>query len=142
MHQKHHGAHNELLAAAWLLGRGYEVYRNVSSHGPVDLIAFKNGELYKFDVKKCTRFPRHRARLTDEQKVLGVKLLAVYDDGHCEIVLVAATPTAAARVDRCKLCGNKFAKKARSRVFCSQQCSQTFHASKTRNILIATPKDF
>jgi hypothetical protein len=48
---KHRGAHAELRAAAWLLEQGYEVFRNVSGHGKIDLVAVKDGEVRFFDVK-------------------------------------------------------------------------------------------
>lgn len=34
------GAQAELIASAWLLGLGYQVFRNVSGGGPADLIAW------------------------------------------------------------------------------------------------------
>jgi Holliday junction resolvase-like predicted endonuclease len=34
------GAASELEAASWLLGQGYQVFRNVSAHGPADLVAW------------------------------------------------------------------------------------------------------
>ena len=37
---KHTETHNELLAAAWLLRQGYEVFRNVSANGLIDLVAY------------------------------------------------------------------------------------------------------
>jgi len=49
---KHKGAHCELVATAWLLKEGYEVFRNVSQHGIIDVVAMKDGLLHKFDVKK------------------------------------------------------------------------------------------
>jgi hypothetical protein len=33
---RHRRAYSELTAAAWLLDHGYEVSRNVSSHGIID----------------------------------------------------------------------------------------------------------
>lgn len=47
------GAQGELLASAWLIGLGYEVFRNVSYFGPADLIAWKaeTGEMHLIDVK-------------------------------------------------------------------------------------------
>jgi hypothetical protein len=36
---KHVGARSELIACEWLLAQGYEVFRNVSAHGPIDIIA-------------------------------------------------------------------------------------------------------
>lgn len=43
MEKKHKGAASELIATVWLLKKGYEVFRNVSSHGTVDIIV-KNPE--------------------------------------------------------------------------------------------------
>jgi Holliday junction resolvase-like predicted endonuclease len=37
--RKHKGALAELGASTWLLNEGYEVFRNVSQHGAVDIIA-------------------------------------------------------------------------------------------------------
>ncbi|HEY5411108.1 MAG TPA: hypothetical protein VIJ94_10325 [Caulobacteraceae bacterium] len=52
---KHKGAVSELLATAWLLDRGYEVFRNVSQHGPADLVGWRPGEPPElFDVKTVT----------------------------------------------------------------------------------------
>ena len=52
---KHIGTNTELKAAAWLLEQGYEVFRNVSSHGEIDLVAIKDGIVRKIDVKTCYR---------------------------------------------------------------------------------------
>lgn len=51
--RKHKGALSELRASAWLLEQGYEVFRNVSAHGPIDIIARhpETGELLLLDVK-------------------------------------------------------------------------------------------
>ena len=50
------GAHGELLASAWLLGQGIDVFRNVSPSGPVDLVARDRdtGETISVDVKAIT----------------------------------------------------------------------------------------
>lgn len=50
---KHRGAAGELAACAWLLERGFEVFRNVSSAGPADLVAWhvESGSVYLIDVK-------------------------------------------------------------------------------------------
>jgi hypothetical protein len=47
------GAQGELIASAWLLGLGYEVFRNVSASGPADLIAWEQdtGVTHFIDVK-------------------------------------------------------------------------------------------
>lgn len=54
---------SELVAVTWLLNQGYEVFRNVSSVGPIDLIALNSGELLKIDVKT--------ARLNKTGKSIG-----------------------------------------------------------------------
>jgi len=51
---KHIGARSELIACRWLLDRSYEVLRNVSAFGPVDLAAVKPGEVLLLDVKTDT----------------------------------------------------------------------------------------
>lgn len=57
INNKHKGAASELLACAWLLNKGYEVYRNVSQHGFCDIVAYDSlkEELMFIDVK--TRHP-------------------------------------------------------------------------------------
>ena len=80
------GASSELIACAWLLQQGYEVFRNVSPQGPIDLVAFKNGKTTFFDVKSTNGyFPSNI--LTPKQKALGVLILAVDPDGKCEILI-------------------------------------------------------
>lgn len=49
---KHKGAFSEHIAVAWLLEQGFEVFRNVSQHGEVDLLALDSeGNVSKVDVK-------------------------------------------------------------------------------------------
>jgi len=47
------GAQSELLAGAWLIELGFDVFRNLSPCGPADLIAWKQGteDKYLIDVK-------------------------------------------------------------------------------------------
>jgi hypothetical protein len=76
------GAYSEIVACAWLMKNGYEVFRAVSPHGPIDLIAIKGGVCEYFDVKSAAKgFPAR----TLEQQQLGVKILRVRPDGSCEI---------------------------------------------------------
>lgn len=80
---RHHvGAISEQLACVWLSQRGFEVFRNVSAHGPVDIIALdpRTGDTLKFDVK--TRRSTQGSKLTSEQQRLGVQLLYVEPDLH------------------------------------------------------------
>jgi Holliday junction resolvase-like predicted endonuclease len=60
MKDAHVGAVSELAAASWLLGQGYEVFRNVSAHGPADLIAWnpETGEKIVLDVTTARPYVR------------------------------------------------------------------------------------
>ena len=72
----------EYYAVTWLWDNGYEVFPNAGSTGPVDLIAYKDGNATLIDVKTESHDPRkegnyycnHQAR-TELQKELGVKIL-------------------------------------------------------------------
>ena len=78
---KHYGALAEIMACEWLVRQGYELFRNMSSHGVADLIAWRLGETpILIDVKTTTkegRTQRHFARLTGAQVTAGVQLLHV-----------------------------------------------------------------
>jgi hypothetical protein len=79
--KKHRGAHGELTACVYLLGEGYEVFRNVSAWGTADLIAIRGGEFLRVDVKSgcpSTRNP------TSVQQQEGVVILHVNEQGFCE----------------------------------------------------------
>lgn len=45
------GAYSELIACAWLLEQGYQVFRNVSPSGPYDIIAIKGPEELRVNVR-------------------------------------------------------------------------------------------
>jgi Holliday junction resolvase len=74
---KHKGCHSELTGAAWLLENGYDVFRNVSSHGVIDLIGIRHGVVEFFDCKSVG----NSGGLSIEAKDLGVKRLIVNGDG-------------------------------------------------------------
>ncbi len=57
-HTHRQGAYSELAAAVYLLKQGYEVFRNLSPCGPVDLVAIRDDEILQIDVKS-TRIYRH-----------------------------------------------------------------------------------
>lgn len=84
---KHRGAASELRASIWLMDNGYEVFRAVSQHGLVDLVALKDGQVTLIDVKSATiRATGNSLRLTpsgylsEAQRTMGVRLLLVMDD--------------------------------------------------------------
>src|ERR1700722_6160557 len=82
------GARNEMVATVWLMGRGYQVFRNVSPHGPIDLIGMKDGKFEYFDVKMSYIRPGGGAvkiKVNSVQAALGVKILHVMRDGSCEV---------------------------------------------------------
>ena len=84
MDSKHKGALAELKAASWLLKEGYEVFRNVSQHGAVDLVALdlNTQEILLIDVKTS---PIGTLKQTLARKTVpGVRLM-VYtpDDDSC-----------------------------------------------------------
>lgn len=78
----HKGAQSELMACAWLLEHGYDVFRNVAPTGPIDLVAFdwKTKSIILIDVKSVAS-----ARPSPEQKDLGVTFLYVMPDGSCTL---------------------------------------------------------
>ncbi len=45
------GASYELLVSAELMQRGFDVFRNLSPNGPVDLVVYKDGKLLRVQVK-------------------------------------------------------------------------------------------
>ena len=79
------GAWAEHVAILWLLANGYDVYKNVCSHGPIDMIATKGDEVLRLDVKTQADAVRTPMALTDEQIALGIQLLSVTKDGLVKI---------------------------------------------------------
>lgn len=92
------GTISELHACTFLLRAGYDVYRNVSLTGPVDLLTTKGDRCLAIDVKslpieKETRderlkpkelyAPMRVRKLTAAQKKLNVQFLFVAADGTC-----------------------------------------------------------
>lgn len=82
MERKHKGAHSELVACAWLLRRGYEVFRNVSQHGRYDMIAIKGTKVAYIDVKTC--HPDAKGHLRRTAPPPGIIYLLIGPDGRCE----------------------------------------------------------
>ena len=72
----------EIIACGILLKDGYEVFRNISSTGLIDIIAIKDSTTLFLDVKTPQIYKNNIRipRLTDAQKKLGVTIVCVYDD--------------------------------------------------------------
>lgn len=78
--RKHLGARSELIACSYLLSQGLEVFRNVSPHGDVDLIALdpNTKETTFIDVKTLRGFENKTInQLPVGIQKVGIKILAV-----------------------------------------------------------------
>jgi hypothetical protein len=86
------GAWGEMMACCWLLGQGYEVYRNVCPAGSTDIVATKGGEFFRLDVK-CHAGAVGPSKLKPRQAMEGVRLLIVKPDGTCCMVTLPQKAT-------------------------------------------------
>lgn len=122
------GAHNELLATIWLLRQGYEVLRNVSPHGMVDIIGIKDGIVHLFDVKavriNADGEKYSSIKLTDGQLALGVKGLAVFPDGTCEIDIFPFPHRDI--IKECPACKKEFKGHRPGQIYCQHKCRTSF----------------
>jgi Holliday junction resolvase-like predicted endonuclease len=80
--QSHRGCAAELIAVNHLLSEGYEVFRNVSSHGPTDIVGWKikTNEVHFFDVKYSEGFLRLdgvRTYFLPKSQSPNIKIIAV-----------------------------------------------------------------
>ncbi|MDE2097316.1 MAG: hypothetical protein KGL39_08745 [Patescibacteria group bacterium] len=73
----------EYKAILWLLEQGYAVFKNVECTGDTDLVAIKDGEFLRIDVKTV---PTKNGELlfrvpkSEEQRAKGIKLLWVFEN--------------------------------------------------------------
>ena len=119
MDNKHRGAHSELIACAWLLGNGYEVFRNISPYGLMDIIAIKDGQMLKIDVK--TKNVHGDQKLTKEQIDYGIVILNVCPStGKCDLDLSPEPKQSMVAI--CEICGVTFHKYRHSQKRCSRVC--------------------
>lgn len=112
LRDKHLGARSELLACVWLSSQGYEVFRNISPYGAIDLLAMKDGKILSLDVK-----PARTTRLKPHQIAAGVLPIYVGTNGSCEIDYAPTIKT-----DKpCKQCGAMYHGRSTS-LFCRKKC--------------------
>jgi len=118
---KHRGAATELRAVLWLLDKGYEVFRNVSQHGAIDLIAVRNSETLLLDVRTAvTNQPQWQPKASPEQTELGVKFL-ISTDGN--FAIVEPRPPEPPKVCARHGCGKTITNPRRvTQRFCSSRC--------------------
>lgn len=125
--KKHVGARSEMIACAWLLGQGYEVFRNVSPFGDTDLIAQKNNEFFRFDVKTTTYSKStgqiYTTKVRKDLIKLGVRHLYVTDDGNCQIDWAPESDDLPVLI--CENCSGEFARAQRTQRFCCRGCKET-----------------
>lgn len=83
------GAMAELIACNWLLEQGYDVFRNITPAGWVDIIAWKKDNQPIFiDVSVCN--DKHgyisdpKAGYKSRTKAYGIRFLYVYPDKSCK----------------------------------------------------------
>lgn len=114
--KRHKGALAELRAAAWLFELGYQVFRNLSSHGAIDIIGMKEGKIEFFDVKSFNGGNLPYAK--PEAAALGIKFILAKPDGSFEIVIPAERP--GPRL--CLHCGNTFQPILPTGRYCSNGC--------------------
>ena len=108
---KHKGARNELAAVCWLLDQGYEVFRNVSQHGAIDIIAIRGIEILSIDVKA------YNARPSVEQLEREVQWL-IPTEGGFEMVAPMTKP----HFGKCANCSSDLPFGGRNKRFCSRSC--------------------
>lgn len=133
--RKHTGARNEMIACAFLLCEGYEVFRNVSPHGIIDVIGMRGGLVTYFDVKgisdSSSKSPLSNDMLSQEQILAGVKRLNVFPDGSCSIVENPRSKEDRRAAIVCVECKGKFIPGiARNVRFCGSKCRASFHNAK------------
>ena len=84
-HSKHiKGDRAELIAAEYFINLGYSVHRNISQHGPVDLVIIdedRTGDVILIDVKALSLRTKNGWKVnrtpSKKQKELDVKLVYV-----------------------------------------------------------------
>jgi Holliday junction resolvase-like predicted endonuclease len=138
IHKKHLGGRNELVACAWLLDNGFEVFRNVSQHGVIDLIALRGGKSYFFDVKVGRRYPSGElatSLLKPTQIGKEIKILYVFANGECVIDWNPLAERLVHSERACSNCQTNFVPKKRGTRFCSRECiSAEYYRTKKMNL--------
>lgn len=132
-HPSQTGAVAELIAAAWLIRQGFQVFRNLCPTGPIDIVAVDDaGSSHFFDVKAWDHDINDKTKwraVSPEQALLGVRLIKVnVKEGEC--AFQEETRTKGELTDAsCAHCGNSFRyeRKNLERKFCHAKCAKSFH---------------
>lgn len=84
--RSHVGAASELIACAWFLKRGWEVFRNVSPAGKADIVVTKGETILRLDITTANGNGERIYRNYEKERsaaLHGVKVLYVLEDGTC-----------------------------------------------------------
>lgn len=117
--RKHMGAYGELVACAWLLSRGYEVYRNVSAHGRIDVVAMKGGEILKLNIR--TMNSGHQGKLPESDIKNGILPLFVDKQGNCFIEFKPKILYTGEKRN-CASCNKEFIAYRSNKTYCNHVC--------------------
>ncbi len=130
------GAVAEYMAANWLLSKGYEVFKNLTPTGKVDIIAWKGEEMHLIDVALCSRSKRtggysdNKKGVAESNAHLGIKILCVLDTGDCvwRDDLFKSFPD-----KKCHQCGNTFTPTKGNEVVCGDNCRRLWVAKMNKD---------
>jgi hypothetical protein len=121
------GAIGEYMAANWLLACGYEVFKNLTPSGAIDIIAWKDGEMHLIDVSVAKK--NYLGKYSDCKKQaatkgasIGVKILYVLEDGECVWREDMFKPNPEIE---CVECRNLFTPRKSNELVCSDSCRKT-----------------
>ncbi len=121
MEKKHKGAHSELIASAWLLSKGYEVFRNISPHGQVDIVAIRNSEVLYIDVKSVPDMDSQTVWKPHSGFRNDVVILLV-SGGKCKFY---ESPRELGE-SLCPHCGKSFKKRKSTQIYCTSAHGDEF----------------
>lgn len=125
MNSSRQGDVGEYLAVIWLLSEGWEVFKNVASKGPGDLVAVKNKTILMIDVKYTIQvhYP------TGEDK--RITYMCIDPDGSVQFKphVELAFPE---KVIPCQSCGEVFEPLSMDHRYCSQSCRSKAKLVKLR----------
>lgn len=145
IHKKHKGSLSEHIACIWLLKQGYEVFRNISQAGIADILAFKDDEIIKIDVKTAMVNQKsgtvYCSGPSEDQKKQGVRLLMVAITPNGEEVIgwqenLKTSRSELAKEQRfCEVCETPFTPTVHHQKYCSQNCLylKTYERTKARS---------
>lgn len=113
------GAVAELKACVWLLGLGYDVFRNVTPNGKFDIVAIRGSEIRKIDVTTMLPNESHCKSKREYARANGGNVVYV-GGGICkwDVDMPGYDP----QYKQCRHCNTSFSTYDKSMVYCSPPC--------------------